>query len=295
MKNNLIKGSLYIMLSGFFFALMSVFVRFAGSLPSHQKAFFRNGVALLVVSIYLWRTHTSIRCKKENVGLILARSLFGTAGIISNYYAIDHINLGDANILNKLSTFVAVICSAIFLKEKFKLFHLAVVFFAFVGCIFVVQPTMEFSRMLPALVGVTSGITAGFALTCVRELGRREEKSLLIVFYFSVCSTLITLPFFVLNYEPMRLSQFLLMVAAGICAGGGQLCLTTAYYHASAKDISAFDYSQILFSALFGFLFFNQVPNKYSIIGYVLIIAMGLALFAYNKWWHHKDTVYKSE
>lgn len=283
MKQNLVKGAFYIILSGFCFALMSAFVRMAGDLPSMQKAFFRNSIALLLVTVALWRKGESFHWKKGNGKVLFARSVFGTFGIIFNYYALDHINLGDANILNKLNTFVALIASAVFLKEKFRGFHLAVVLVAFTGCIFVVQPTMDFAEMLPALSGVASGVTGGIALTCVRELGKRGENGQLVVFYFSLCSTIVTLPFFLFAHAPMTFAQVAIMVAAGVCGGGGQIFLTAAYFHAAAKDISAFDYTQVLFAALFGFVLFDQIPNTSSVIGYVLIIATGIALFFYNK------------
>ncbi|MBR3212562.1 MAG: EamA family transporter, partial [Firmicutes bacterium] len=55
------------------------------------------------------------------------------------------------------------------------------------------------------------------------------------------------------------------------------------YYYAAPRNISVFDFSQVLFSALFGFLFFSEIPGRPSIIGYILIISMGVLLFFYNK------------
>ena len=63
----------------------------------------------------------------------------------------------------------------------------------------------------------------------------------------------------------------------GIAAAGGQLTVTAAYTHAPAREISVFDYAQVLFAALWGFLFFGEVSDIYSIIGYVLIIGTAVA------------------
>lgn len=81
----------------------------------------------------------------------------------------------------------------------------------------------------------------------------------------------------------MTLKQWIILIFAGIAAMGGQLNITAAYTYAPAKDISVFDYSQILFAALLGFLFLHQLPDVYSLIGYVIII--GAAVFR----WMHRD------
>lgn len=63
----------------------------------------------------------------------------------------------------------------------------------------------------------------------------------------------------------------------------GQFGVTTAYYNAPARDISVYDYSQILFSAILGYIAFRQIPDFYSLIGYVIIISMAIIVFVYNK------------
>lgn len=94
----------------------------------------------------------------------------------------------------------------------------------------------------------------------------------MIVFFFSTFSTLFVLPFVIADFKPMTGTQFLILLAAGASAAGGQLSVTAAYSRAPAKEISVFDYSQILFAALLGFLFLGELPDVYSVIGYVVII-----------------------
>ncbi|MBO7135255.1 MAG: EamA family transporter, partial [Spirochaetaceae bacterium] len=66
----------------------------------------------------------------------------------------------------------------------------------------------------------------------------------------------------------MSIVQFLCLCGAGVCAAGGQFSITAAYYHAPARDISIYDYSQIIFSTLLGLIFFGQLPDIWSVIGY---------------------------
>ena len=99
----------FILLSAFGFAMMSTFVRLAGDLPSIQKSFFRNVVAMVVAAVVLRREGVGVRWEKGNLPLLLLRSVCGTLGIFCNFYAIDHLVLADANILNKMSPFFAIL------------------------------------------------------------------------------------------------------------------------------------------------------------------------------------------
>ena len=97
------KGILYIVCSAFCFALMNMFVHMAGDLPSIQKSFFRNFVAAIFAGIILAKEGIPFRCKKENLKYMFLRSIFGTLGILCNFYAVDHLVLADASMLNKMS------------------------------------------------------------------------------------------------------------------------------------------------------------------------------------------------
>ena len=80
----------------------------------------------------------------------------------------------------------------------------------------------------------------------------------------------------------MTLKQLGMLLMAGLAASGGQFAITAAYCYAPAREISVYDYSQIIFSAILGFIVFGQVPDIYSGIGYVIICAMAIWMFIYN-------------
>lgn len=273
---NRTKGILHIIAAAFFFSFMTFLVRAAGDVPSIQKAFFRNAVALIVAAFMLWRTEEKFHFKKENLPILLLRSVCGFTGLLCNFYAIDRLNIADANMLNKLSPFFAIIFSFLILKEKANKIEWTAVLIAFIGALFVMKPSFHMS-FLPALIGAIGGLGAGIAYTFVRLLGNRGERGKIIVFFFSFFSTVLLTPVMLFHYTPMSLKQWGLLILAGIAAMGGQLNITAAYTYAPAKEISVFDYSQILFAAILGFLFLEQIPDIYSLVGYVIII--GAAVF----------------
>ena len=279
--SNRSKGIIFIILSAFGFAMMSAFIKLAGDLPSFQKTFFRNIVSLIIALVIIIKHRGSFFGKRENQKLLLLRSIFGTVGIILNYYAIDRLVLSDANMLNKLSPFFVIIFCAIFLKEKIKPNQLIALLIAFVGALFLIKPSFSF-EVIPAVAGTLGGISAAAAYTCVRSLGGKEKPDT-IVFYFSLFSSLVTLPLMIALYESMSMTQLTYLILAGVFASLGQFGITFAYKFAPGKEISIFDYTNIIFSAIISLVLFGVLPDYLSMIGYVIIFASSLYMFINNK------------
>ncbi len=279
--NNKIKGIICIIFAAFGFSLMTFFVRISGDLPTMQKAFFRNFVAIFVSTAVLLKEKIPLTIKKENRLDIFFRCLFGTSGLIANFYAIDRLGIADANMLNKLSPFFAIILSVFILKEIPTRLDIIATIIAFTGALFIIRPTGAVSEVIPALVGLYGGFGAGTAYVFVRKLGKKGEKTPIIVLCFSVFSCMATLPGVLLNYHPMSLKQLLCLIMAGASASLGQFSITNAYKFAPAKEISVFDYTQVIFAALLGMIFLNETPEILSICGYIIII--GVALF---RWYY---------
>lgn len=277
------KGILYILLAALCFSLMSLFVRLSGDIPSMQKAFFRNFIALLFALVLLCKNKIPIRWNPGDGKYLFLRAAFGSLGLICNFYAIDHLAIADANMLNKLSPFFAIIFSYVLLKEKIAPYQGVCVFTAFIGVLFILRPGFDSIVTFPALVGLFGGLGAGIAYTIVRILGNRGVKGPVIVFFFSAFSCLLCLPYSLLHYTPMNGKQLLFLLLAGLAASGGQFSITAAYTYAPAKEISIYDYSQIVFSSLLGILFLSEVPHPLSILGYVIIITSSAVMFFISK------------
>lgn len=279
--SNRSKGILFIIMSAFGFAMMSAFVKLSGDLPSFQKTFFRNVVAALVAFVTILNVKGSFFGKKENQKLLILRSSLGTLGVFFNFYAIDRLVLSDANTLNKLSPFFLIIFSWLFLKEKINLKQILSIILAFIGALFIIKPSFN-SEIIPAIIGVLGAMFAASAYTCLRALGKKESPDT-IVFYFSFFSSVITLPIMLLSYKPMSMLQLTYLIFAGVFASLGQFGVTYAYKFAPAKEISIFDYSNIIFSAFISLFLFGMLPDYLSIIGYIIIFIASLYMFIFNK------------
>ena len=274
-------GILCILCAAFCFSLMSVFIRLAGDLPTMQKIFFRNLVAAVAAFLMLACEGNGYRIRRDCLGGHAARCITGFIGMIANFWAIDHIGIADANMLNKLSPFFAILMSMLVLREYPKRVDILSVVVAFIGAVFVVRPGAGLAS-LPALVGVLGGLGAGTAYTFVRQMTQKGERGTEIVMVFSLFTCVMSVPFFLISYQPMTAMQWVYLLLAGCAAAGGQLSITAAYRHAPAKEISVFDYSQIVYAALWGFFLFDEIPDAMSIIGYVIIIGAAVFRCLYN-------------
>ena len=153
---------------------MTAFVRLSGDLPTFQKSLFRNFIALIVSIAILAREGKGFRpASGKNWPFLLIRAASGTAGLLMNFYAVDHLLLADASMLNKMSPFFAVIASYFVLKEKISPVQGLSLVGAFVGALFIVKPTFSNMDLIPSLIGLMGGLGAGVAYTFVRFLGKR--------------------------------------------------------------------------------------------------------------------------
>ena len=162
MQSKNLRGIFHIILAAFSFSLMTLFLKLAGDLPTMEKAFFRNFVALFLAIFLLARSEEKFKIKKQTFPSVIFRCIFGTAGLIANFWAIDRLGLADSNMLNKMSPFFAIIMSVFILKEKPNIVEWLLVLMAFVGVVFIVKPGMGLASV-PALVGLFGGFGAGTA------------------------------------------------------------------------------------------------------------------------------------
>ena len=168
------------------------------------------------------------------------------------------------------------------MKERLTLFQGIAVVIAFMGALFIIKPTGNMTDPA-ALIGMLGGAGAGAAYSFVRVLGKRGVNGKLIVMFFSAFTCVFALPFLIGHFAPMKWWQVAAMIAAGFGGAGGQIFVTKAYFYAPAKEISVFDYSQIMFSALMGFLVLGQKPDMLSLCGYVIICTTAVCMYFYNK------------
>lgn len=287
------KGIFAIIVSAFGFSLMALFVRlcddYGGPVSAFQKGFFRNVVAMTIAAAVWWRgrrTEKSADGGRRDgpamslgaFGLLLLRSLLGTAGIFAHFYALGKITIAEGLTLNKTAPFFTVLFAWFFLGERANRRNFLTLGLAFLGVLLIAKPGFAGAAAFPLAVGLLSGVCAGGAYACVRALRRHALAPSVIILFFSAFSCLASVPFMLTGVDPMTWRQVLIMLGAGGGAAIGQFGITMAYGYAAPKDIAVFDYTGILFAAALGFLFFGQLPDIPSVFGFLFILSAAILL-----------------
>lgn len=279
--NKKTKAILLMLFSAFTFSSMQIVVKILPSIPLMEKVFFRNFISLIISYIILKKNNISYFGNKENRKYLFYRYIFGFTGIILFFYATTNMLAADAAILNKLSPVFVIIFAHYFLKEKVDKTKIIVLIISVFGSLLVIKPQFN-SSMIPAAAGFISAILSGAAYIFITIIGNRESIYTT-VFYFSFLSSVSCIPFFAVNFVMPNLYELFLLILLGLFAALGQIALTSAYNGWEASEVSIYDYSNIIFSSLLGYLFLSEVPDKLSILGGFLILSASLILYTQQK------------
>ena len=283
------KGILCSLASAFGFALMAACVRlcddFGGPISSFQKSFFRNLLALAIAWAVFLRHRARHPGESAVAGLsvgdwslLTLRSVVGTIGIFSNFYALSHITIAEGQTLNKTAPFFTVVFAWLLLGEKVRGRQILPLLLAFAGVLLIAKPGFAGAEAFPLTLGLLGGAAAGIAYTAVHQLGRRKVEPTLIVLFFSAFSCLASIPFMGLHPDPMTGSQVVILLGAGAGAAIGQFGITAAYRFAAPREIAVFDYSNVVFTAIFGWFLFHQTPDLWSGLGILAILGAALLM-----------------
>ena len=294
MLSNRTKGIVAITVSAFGFSLMAAAVRlandFGGEVSSFEKSFFRNLVALAVAAAVFARRRfvreaeaLALPAGPRVWATLVLRAALGTAGIFANFYALGRIPIAEGQTLNKAAPFFTVIFAWLFLGERFDRRQFGALILASLGVLLIAKPGFAGANAWPLAIGLLSGACAGGAYAAVRSLRRHGVDAAFIVLFFSVFSCLASIPFMIAHFDPLTLGQLLVLFGAGAGAAIGQFGITAAYGYAAPREIAVYDYSSILFTAVFGYLLFGQLPDLWSFAGFAVIILAALSLNGKDK------------
>ncbi len=269
-------GSLWMLVAGLLFSCMGVLVKLGSAhFTSNELVFYRSFFGLLIVYAMLRRSSVSISTAHWRSHLW--RGLSGTVAMMLFFYCISVLPLATAITLNYTSSLFLSALTVLVLKEKFHLPLSSSLTVGFVGIILLLHPTLAHDQLLPGLFGLISGLLAGVALLNVRQLGQLGEPGMRVVFYFNLIATLGSGAWMLKDsLHPLALNDLPLLIALGASATFAQLAMTRAYRTGQTLVVGSLAYSTIVFSALFGLLFWDELLSLSAWLGITLIIASGM-------------------
>jgi drug/metabolite transporter (DMT)-like permease len=260
------------------FALMGVFVRLASGTHVIWKVFFRNLVVLLVILITVPpRRWPMLIGTPGQRGLLIARGLAGTLGVLGYFIGIQFLPLANASLLNRLNPFFVAAFGAIFLHQPIRWNQALAMALAFAGAIMVIEPGGTFP-VWPTAAALSSAMFAGLAYAIIRRISDREDPRTVMA-YFAVLSLASTLPLIAILAAPLVIAELPWLAGIGLFAAGGQALLTMAYRRGHAATVSAFGYSNVIFAAILGFLLYDERGSLWFFTGAGLIFISLLILY----------------
>jgi drug/metabolite transporter (DMT)-like permease len=271
---NLPRAAAFMVAAAFLFALMSVMVKLLShSLPNAMVVFLRSGLSLLVLLPPILRRGVA-RLRTRHLREHLVRGTVGMAAMYCFFFGIAKLGLAEALLLNySLPLFIPLV-ERVWLGEPTPAGIWRPLAIGMLGLLFILKPGLGLFQPA-ALVGVLGALFAATAQVGVRRLTLTESVTN-IVFYFSICSTVIAfVPALFAWVTPAvsSIAVILAMVAAGTLA---QLLMTRAYQLAPAARVGPFIYGSVAFAALFDWLLFARRPDGLSSLGTALVVAAGI-------------------
>jgi len=206
-------------------------------------------------------------------GMQLVRALTQLATVVLFFLSIRHIGLAEAAALTDLNPVLITLGAALFLGERLGPRRLIGIGAAFCGAMIILRPgagVMHPAALL-ALAAAFS-YAAGALLTRVVRFDGLATSMLWSALVGGAISTLVV-PFF---WQPVATADLWVFVAMGLLGTGGQGLLIRAFTLTEAGTLAPFGYVGLIFSSLWGFVFFDQLPDGWSVVGALVIVAAGL-------------------
>lgn len=275
--------SLWMIVASFCFACMGVCVKLAAeTFTAPEIVFYRSAISLCFMFV-LMRVR-GVPIATPHWRFQLQRALSGFLSLLLYFYAITLLPLATAVTLSYTSPLFLAIYLAWFGKQRLRGSVLGALLLGFVGVILLLRPTLHAEQLVGGLVGLGAGVIAGLAYYNVRELGARGETESRTVFYFSLLSTVASLPWMaVQGFHAVDLHSGLLLLGVGAFATLAQLTMTRAYHRGKTLVAASLAYSTVVFASLFGMWFWAEKLSLGAWLAIALIVTSGMAAGRFSR------------
>ena len=284
MKNNLLIAVLLTLSGLFFLDCMGIAIKYLrNDYPAAVLSVYRNlfGIIPCMLVLFLssqWHAGgRKIIISEWRLGLLRGVFVcFAQICLYTSYFYVPYALVATMEHTGPM--IVSLLCIPI-LGEKFGLYKMSAVILGFVGIIFIMQPwTDDFNIYL--ILPICAAF--GYSLARVTSLSfPREVLSPLINIYAQVgtilCSSLIII--FFNQWTPFKsIEDLLLILIMGLIGGTGTLLIIYGARKAELSKITPFDYIEIFFALILGWVFFQEWPIDSLFPGVLFIIAGGLII-----------------
>ncbi|EFO30806.1 RhaT family transporter [Roseibium sp. TrichSKD4] len=263
-------------LTGFaFFAMHDALIKHLGTTYSvFQIIFFAMLFAFIPMATIMLADKAEENFRPRHPWLVVARGALGIIGMSGAFYAFSTLPLTEVYGLLFSTPLLITAFSVPLLGEVVRVRRWLAVFIGLIGVLIVLRPGVsEFT--LGHAAALTAACASALTSVVLRKIGGQERSAVLIL-YTMLAALLVTGILMPQTYKPIELPDLLLLAGVGFLSVCAQFCIIYAYRQAPAAVIAPIQYSQILWAALFGVLFFMEKPDIYVAIGSAIVIGSGV-------------------
>lgn len=267
-----------------FMVMASLIKASSDHVPAGEAVFFRSFFALPVIFIWLWYTHeVSTGLKTKNLKGHIWRGIIGSMAMGCGFLGLGLLPLPEATAIGFASPILAVIFAAIFLGEKIRAFRISTVVLGLIGVLIILSPRLTSNEnfndaaSLGAIAVLASATFGALAQIFTRKLVL-IEKTVTIVFYFSLSSTILSLLSLPFGWVVPSIQEAIILILAGFAGGLGQIFLTSSYRFAPTAVIAPFDYVSMILALIVGYFIFDEVPTGIMLVGATVVIVAGILI-----------------
>ena len=240
-----------------------------------ELAFYRFAFGLPPLLLWIGFTRNFGAWRTQRPLAHLGRGLLGLSTMVTAFAAITFLPLAEAATIGFAAPLFSVMLSALILAEPVGRHRWSAVAVGFLGVLIVMRPGGMHLPPLGLALAVAAALgTAGVTIT-IRQIGRTESTPTIVLWFtlFSIGATGLLMPFFGQAHDAYGWG---ILLALGLFGGMGQLFLTSALRFAPVSVVVPFDYTQLLWAVLLGWLLWDTHPPASTWAGAAVIVASGL-------------------
>jgi drug/metabolite transporter (DMT)-like permease len=267
----------YMLAAVFLFALSSAVGKWlVATYPVGEFLLIRSATTLLLLSPFIWRAGKAAFTNMPRPGLQIVRIVLSTAEIAMFFWAVIYMPLADTTTFYLAGPIFVTALSVLLLGERVGWRRWIAVLIGFCGVVIALRPSTA-SFTLPALIALAGSVAYALLMITTRMLRETNDTMLMTtqflgVFAFGVA----TAP---LGWVPPSAFDLLFMTGLGVSSMLSLFCVVRSLKLASASVVVPYQYTLILWSVLFGWSMFGELPDAYTIVGATIIVAAGLYIF----------------
>ena len=272
-KENL--GIFFGALAFFIFATSDVLQKYATiSHTIFQIIFFRYLFLLIISFVESKRKNNKFFYKTKNLKLQLTRSLTSVIETVFFVSSFKYLSLASVHTVASLAPVFVIILSMLFLKEKIDKRLWSIIFFGFLGVLIILRPGFEIFD-IKSLLPLGAGFFFGLYQVITKKASEydSDETSL---FFTSIFGLIIITVLLFIYWQPFTLISFFILPLIGLMMTLAHYSLIIALARAPASKIQPFHFTLIFWAILFGYVFYNDVPDIPTLVGGFIIALTGI-------------------